>query len=1084
MNRCARFGSARTMGFMGLLPLLLTPLPGLAQFTTASLGGSVTDSSGSVIVGATVTVRNVETGLTVSRTTDINGAYLFSRLAVGSYELVVGQPGFTTYQQSGITLTVNQAATQNVQLTVGQVTEKLTVQSEAELVTTRTAAAGQLIDKRRIVDLPLNGRSAQSLLYLSAGSVDLTSRYCNVDCHGGVYPTSAESAVNGSGPGQVNYQLDGTSHNDTYLNINLPFPNPDSIQEFNLQSSSFTAEYGNAGGGVVNIVTKSGTNEIHGTLFHFLRNGALNARNFFAPRHDELKRNQFGGSVGGPIVKDRLFYFGTYQGTDIRSTAEGRIQFVPTQAQRRGDFSAVTRQLIDPVTRAPFPGNQIPASRLSPVSAYVLRGIPMPNGPENQLTFPGAPLRETEQQFMGKVDFNLSRSQTSGRFFFTDFERPPALENGNLLVIRSGNVVRVVNTSINNSFIMSPSLLFNTSIGWSSQTGGSRGSAPFGFAEAGARIVGPESIPELNTRPHLFATVTGGFTIASGHDGDFDRGDLTIREVITKTAGPHEIHAGTEIIRLVNPISNTTQMGSRTTFNGQLSGNGLADFVLGRASLLTQGGGEFKDLVGVKWGFFFQDNWRVTQRLTLNLGVRWDPYLPYYDRQGRVVCFNAAATSRSQRFPNAPLGLLYGGDNADPGCPTGGSIADWANIAPRFGFAYRVHGTSSTVLRGGVGYFYTPIDSSEMNAFTNTAPFGGQFSLNDVDMADPYGSKGLANPFPANYGHVLAGPNFVFSPINDIRWYFANDFQTPLLTTWNLRLERQFGVNLIAGISYVGNKGTYLRVRVQENPALYIPGNDANGNPLSSVGNTQLRRRFPNFGVIRRIDSGADSQYHALQLNVEKRFSSGLSFLANYSWAKTTDNLSSANPFTRAQEHAVSADHVPHIFKLSNLYQIPRLRLHGVMDKILNGWSVNSIVIWQAGFPMSIASGRDNSFTAVGEDRADYLGGQAQLSGLTNGEKVSRFFDTSRFAFNALGTFGNSGRGILRAPGLFNADVSILKEARLTEQVAVQLRAEFFNTFNNVRFNAPNTNLSAAQFGRITSARDPRILQFALKLLF
>ncbi|MGH9630511.1 MAG: TonB-dependent receptor domain-containing protein [Bryobacteraceae bacterium] len=1058
--------------------------PVAAQFTTASLGGTVSDPSGGVVAGARVVVRNVDTGLSLNSSTDSSGAYLFSRLPVGSYELTVENPGFTSYVQSGINLTVNQVATQDVVLQLGQVTGKVTVQAEAELITTRTATAGQLIDTRRVVDLPLNGRSAQSLLYLAAGTVELTDRYCNVDCHGGVYPSSAESAVNGSGPGQVNYQLDGTSHNDTYLNINLPFPNPDSIQEFNLQSSNFTAEYGNAGGGVVNIVTKSGTNELHGTLFHFLRNGALNARNFFAPRHDELKRNQFGGSIGGPIIRDKLFFFGTYQGTDIRSTAEGRIQFVPTQAQRQGDFSSISRQLVDPATRQPFPNNQIPANLLNPVAAFILEGVPLPNGPDGQLTFAGAPLRETEQQFMGKVDYQAGKHQLSGRFFFTDFERPPALTNGNLLVIRSGNVVRVQNVSVNHTYVASPSLLMTTTFGWNSQTGGSRGSGPFGLAEAGANIVGPESVPELDTPPHLFVNVSGGFSITSGHNGDFDRGDLTIREVVTKIAGAHELRVGGEAIRLNNPITNTTQMGARTTFNGQLSGSALADFILGRASLYTQGGGEFKDLVGGKWGLFFQDNWRLNQRLTLNLGLRWDPYIPYYDREGRAVCFDGSATVRSRRFPNAPLGLLYGGDKADPGCPRGGSVADWDNLAPRVGFAYRLTSSGNTVLRGGAGYFYTPIDSSEMNAFTNTAPFGGQFSLNDIDLSDPFGSKGLPNPFPNNYGNVLAGPDFVFAPINDVRWYFTRDFQTPLLTTWNLRLEHQFASNLLVGASYVGNKGTYLRVRVHENPAIYIPGIGANGAPLSTVGNTQQRRTYKDFSVIRRIDSGGNSQHHGLQLNVEKRFSQGFSFLSNYTWSKTTDNLSSANPFNRAQEHAVSADDVSHVFKLSNIYQFPQIRVTGALDKLLNGWSLNSIVLWRSGFPMSVLSGVDNSFSAVGEDRADFLGGEARFSGLSHAEQIRQFFDISRFVVNAPGTFGNSGRGVLRGPGYFNADLSVLKDTNLTERFRAQIRAEFFNVFNTVRFNNPNTNRSAPQFGRITSARDPRILQFALKLIF
>ena len=293
--------------------IALLGLGGLhGQFTTASLSGTVGDSSGSVIPGASVLLTNTNTRLEFQTTTDGNGAYLFARLPVGNYNLRVESDGFNTYIQSGISLSVNQTATQNVQLEVGLVSEQVTVSANAEIVNTRTATSGQLVDEKRIVELPLEGRRPERLIYLAAGTVDLGRSSCRICGHGGVYPGEETAGVNGAGMGQVNYQLDGTGHNDTYLNTSLPFPNPDSVQEFNLQSSNFTAEYGNAGGGVVNIVTKSGTNSVHGSLFHFLRNGALNARQFFAPEQDVLKRNQFGGSVGGPIVKNKLFFFGTY----------------------------------------------------------------------------------------------------------------------------------------------------------------------------------------------------------------------------------------------------------------------------------------------------------------------------------------------------------------------------------------------------------------------------------------------------------------------------------------------------------------------------------------------------------------------------------------------------------------------------------------------------------------------------------------------------------------------------------------------------------------------------------------------------
>ncbi|MGH9338462.1 MAG: carboxypeptidase regulatory-like domain-containing protein, partial [Acidobacteriota bacterium] len=421
-----------------ILSILLAQSSLFAQYTTASLGGTVADETGAVIPGAEVTATNIDTGLTETKVTDDRGAYLFPRLPTGNYKLIVGLPGFRTYVQSGIRLAVNRVATQNITLQVGEITEQVTVQAGAELLETRTATAGQLVEERSIRDLPLEGRRPERLIYLAAGTVDLGRDRCRICGHGGVYPGEETAGVNGAGMGQVNFQLDATGHNDTYLNASLPFPNPDAIEEFNLMSSNFTAEYGMAAGGVVNIVTKSGTNEVHGSLFHFHRNGALNARQFFAPEADSLIRNQFGGSVGGPIVKDKLFFFGTYQGTRIRETPGGIIQFVPTARQREGDFSDVPQQLIDPVSKEPFPNNQIPAARLSPVSKFFLDWMPLPNGPDGELTFTGTPIVEDEDQLMTKIDFITGEHQLSGRYFFTDFDAPPAIPTENVLAASSG----------------------------------------------------------------------------------------------------------------------------------------------------------------------------------------------------------------------------------------------------------------------------------------------------------------------------------------------------------------------------------------------------------------------------------------------------------------------------------------------------------------------------------------------------------------------------------------------------------------------------------------------------------------------
>ena len=523
-----------------LFAALLFSAISYAQYTTASLGGTVTDASNAPVPGTKVAVRNPETGFALSTASGDDGGFLFPRLPIGNYELTADKSGFSTYVQKGIQLTVNQLASQSIVLQVGQVSDKITVEANADLVDTRSGTVGQLIDREKIVELPLNGRLAQRLVFLAAGTVDLGRNGCRICGHGGVYPNEQTAGVNGAGMGQVNYQLDGVGHNDTYLNVNVPFPNPDSIQEFNLQANNFTAEYGNAGGGIVNIVTRSGTNQIHGSAFEFLRNGKLNARNFFAPTQDTLKRNQFGASAGGPILRDKLFFFGTYQGTRVSSAASGNITFVPTADERAGNFSSTTRQLIDPVSKQPFPGNQIPPSRIDAVSRFFLNSIPLPNGAGRQLTYLGTKSVSTDDQYMPKVDYSGGKNQLSVRYFYTKFNQPAVVPpKENLLAANgSGNEVRVQNVGVNHTYTFAPRVLLSSNFGWNQQVGGSRTSSPFGYPDAGVRISSSAS-SELKTPPEIVMSITGAFNVNTNHFGAFDRGDYTWRENLTWIRGPH-----------------------------------------------------------------------------------------------------------------------------------------------------------------------------------------------------------------------------------------------------------------------------------------------------------------------------------------------------------------------------------------------------------------------------------------------------------------------------------------------------------------------------------------------------------------
>src|SRR5262245_36095653 len=726
-------------------------LPCLAQFTTANLGGAVVDATGASVPQATMKVLNKETGFTKTDVSGPDGAFTFSALPVGTYRLTAEKSGFSTYAQEGIVLTVNRSATQRVLLRVGTAQQEITDVENATMVTTQSATIGQLVDQKRVTDLPLNGRGAQALVLIAVGTADNT-RVSGILGQGGIYGGNLYSSeqmagVNGGGTGNVNYQMDGAGHNDTYVNMNLPFPNPDALQEFNLQTSSMSAQYG-GGSAVVNILTKSGTNSLHGSAFEFVRNGKMNARNFFAPTQDTLKRNQFGATIGGPIQKDRLFFFGTYQGTRIRTAPAGVIAFVPTPAERTGDFSG-SAQLVDPTTRTPFPGNRIPVSQFSNPSKYFLQKIPLPNGPGQQLTFLGPSSRPRDDQFMPKIDWVRGKHQVSGRYFYTRFQSPPdfAQVTQNLLAMdRNGNEVRIQTLALDHVYSASPTLLFQTWFGFDSQVGGSRSGIPEGsditFPAAGVKIEGgAKGIP-----PALEGlSVTGFFSAASTHFGDFNRGDWTLRESVTKIKGRHQLIFGGEIVRLIQDITNTNTQSGSFTFGARLSGSNLADFLLGAANTFIQGAGQYQNMRGTKYSLFVQDTWRATQKLTLNLGLRWEPWFPYTELYNRVPCFSVG--QKSVVYPNAPVGIIYGGD---AGCPLGkGAANEPLNFAPRAGFAYSI--AQRSVVRGGVGLYYMIPPSRIFNGPNGVAPFLPRYQLTgNISFQDPYGSFGLANPFQAN----------------------------------------------------------------------------------------------------------------------------------------------------------------------------------------------------------------------------------------------------------------------------------------------------------------------------------------------
>ncbi len=1062
-----RLGLALTLTFLCIAI-------GIAADPTGTIFGLVTDPTGAAVVGAEVTARNSRTGLIRSTRTDAQGAYLLPLIPVGTYGVTVQMQGFAHFEQTGITVLVDSVANIPVTLKLGAVTESVTVNADVPMVETRSGTIKGIVDEQRIAELPLNGRNAANLVLLVPGTVNLmdeNSRGKGDAIQFGTYPGGQAVSANGARSDGLNYLIDGGNNRDPYTNVNHPFPNPDALQEFVVQTNNYGAEYGRASGAIVSVVTKSGTNEVHGSVFEFLRNEALNARNFFSNSADILKRHQFGGSVGGPIARDKVFYFGTIQATTLRSLPGSLNAVVPTAAQRGGDFSSIPRQLVDPLTGEPFPNNQIPTTRFAPASTKLLEMIPLPDNPDGLLYFrrPGI---EHEIQFLGRADYNTTRNRLYGRYFITDLPRALLANKANIIATHGGSAYRAQTVSGNDVYTFSPTLINSAIFTFTRNHASETATGLFNFPDLGIPIA--QSDP-----PQPRIQVISYFDINPGEPGLFAWQTYNFSDTVRYIRGSHELAFGFDYLKMRIDLGNAWRQSGIFRFRGtSFSGDALSDFFLGKVDRLIQGGGEFGARRGTLVSGFVQDNFRASRRLTLNLGFRYDPFVPFHDTIGRTECFRPG--KKSARFVNAPVNYIYAGD---PGCPRGGSDSHWLEFAPRFGFSYDLTGKGRTVLRGGYGFFYQPPFVESFNNMVDSAPFSPQYYRYGVDFMDPY--KGTKNPFPEEYGPRQPPSDVPFTlPMAAVS--YSADWRPAQLQSWNLSVERQLSSDVLVRTAYVGSKGTHLGYNTDLNAARYVPG--------ATPDDTDARRPYQDFQSAIQDEAGANSFYNALQATVEKRFSRGISLLANYTWAKSIDPVSYQtdlcsvnviNPFDVRAYRGRSDYDIAHRFVLSYLWELPALKnSSAVVRNVAGGWETSGIWNWQSGFPMTITSGDDRALSGIGNDNADLVGNPFLDPNRPRGEVVSRYFNTAAFQEAAIGTFGNAGRNILRGPGTFQIDLSAMKNFRVTERFGVQYRAEFFNLFNTPLFNNPLASVSDNRFGEITSARAARIIQMALRLRF
>lgn len=1045
-----------------------------AQQPTGTITGTVTDPSGAAVVGAKVVAINVNTSLSRTTTTAADGGYIFPLVPVGFYSVSVEAQGFRRYEQRGIEVKTDQPSTAPVSLQIGSATQSVTVEANAEMVNTQSGTLAQVVSQRDIVELPLNGRNAAALVLLAPGTADLTASNAGGEgcaVQSVTYPGAQAVSANGARSDMVNYNLDGGSNEDPYTDVNNPFPNPDAVEEFSVQTNSYSAEYGRGSGAIVNVVTKSGTNDFHGSAFDFLRNGDLNARNFFAAAPDQLKRNQFGGSIGGPILKNKLFFFGSYQGTQSHDITEGNSATVPTAAERSGDFSSVGRQLVNPSTGAPFPGNQIPASDFAPASVKLLSLIPVPATP-NGVTYYNLPMNEAENQFLTRVDYDLNKNRIYGRYFYSRYTQPAVVGSQNILTSTRGFDLFDQGAAVSDTYNISPNLLNSFIFSYNRNNGTVTPGAPFSWPSLGIPIA-------ATTPPELSLAVSGYFTISSGHPTHANRHDFQASDSLHWIFGAHEIAIGGDFLREDVDLINTFRQNGGFTFGStNYSGDPLSDFLLGDVKKFIQGGGEFAERRANLGSLFVQDNYRVSRSLMLNLGLRWDPFVPYPDELGRTECFLPG--HQSQEFSNAPEGYLFAGD---PGCPAGGFQSSWLQLAPRFGFAYNVGGNGKTTIRGGWGIFYQPPFVEAFNNMVDSPPWSPQYQFLGTSFMNPY--NGTPNPFPSQFAPFIPPKSVTFPIPLSLAVSYQPNWKPADAMNWNLTVEHQLTKDILMRVGYVASKGTHLSYNTDVNAPL--------PSPTATQDNEQARRPYQQYQQLTQDSSDGNSEYNSLQVEVEKRFSHGVTLNANYTWSKSIDEVSyqtdlcSINiidPYDARAYRGVSDYNVPQRFVLDYLWQLPSPK-QGLGKAILGGWETSAIWTWESGFPLNILSGGDYSYSLpeVADDQAEVVSTPQYTQGSLN-QKLTQWFTTNAFTTPQPNTFGNAGRNILIGPGTFNVDFAAHRVFSLGERVKLQFRGEFFNFFNHPQFNNPDTTVTDNTFGQITSARAPRVTQMALKLIF
>ncbi len=1066
---------------------------------TGTISGFVRDSSGAAIGGATVTAIMAEQKTERTAVTNDEGFYNFIGLLPGHYDLAFEAKGFQKQVRSGVELTVSQNLRVDSSLAVGTVQTQLEVTASAPLVDTTDATLSGLIDDRRVQDLPLNGRNIMGLATILPGVSNVSAPQSMGDARGG-----PEMDVNGGRPNMNLFTFDGGYFNNPSRNTGINYPPPDAIQEVRILTHNFTAEYGHNPGSQVEVLSKSGTNSIHGSAWEFLRNDALNARDFFAPRVPSQKQNQFGGAMGGPIIKNKVFVFGSYQGLTNHQEAESVQALVPTDAQRAGDFTGLGETLTnptDPLTGKPLTdangnpcvsGNKIAPGCISPVAQNFLKYVPTsPSG--SVVSLAASPIRE--DLGMLRVDWNLTdKNHVYGHYYENRNNRANPFSAGGNIPGYMGETFDVANRqgTVNDTHAFTPSLINQAT--FSVLNSGSNQLQTTTIDPTAFGINMPQYVPTGS----VTVNVGNNFMLGSGYTTRFSGTNYQIRDSLNWIKGRHNFKFGFESLML-----NFRQVfiGSPTfTFSGVRSGDPVADFMLGAFDSLSLDFGvrDNNDYTTYN-SFFVQDEFKVTPRLTLTYGLRYEPFLPWKDRNDRIDTVVPGAQSKV--VPDAPPGILFPGD-----LPKGLAEADLNNFAPRIGFAWDVAGNGKTSVRGGYGIFYESINADSVAQ--ENPPFAGFGNAFRGDIADPFGSTGQTAPPVTTSGKfgcvpisTYPGYNCPLFPLPAGGVFTEPNLRSPYIQEFNLSIQRQITPSVLVEAAYAGKIGIKIEALRTYNPARFI-NSPVDGSPPSPSNYNDRVIFEPGILSPQGYLLGNDfrSWYHSFQTQVTKRYSKGLSILGSYTLSKSidsssTDNLGGtvADPFDLRQERGRSDWDRRHIFTASWLYTPPIQFKSKLATSLLGGWTFTAIHTWQSGLPITFWMGTDVALDGTfGNQHAELAPGATvstiQVSHPSRAAEVAQFFNPAAFVNPndvPLGTYGNSGRGLISGPAFANTDFSAIKDFVIREPLRFQFRTEFFNIFNQVNFANPDSYANSGTFGQILSTATPgRVIQFAAKVIW